>query len=113
MSIAIVKIEISWPADLQVPAGSTANVQMWVGNESASYRMISDGDLSVPAETSPATVEFSYDPADLIPDDSSVTWGYFHTSPYLMHDGKRLNIERTAKISIDDAMQSGWQITIS
>ncbi|EKT4524456.1 hypothetical protein QEM13_003751 [Pseudomonas putida] len=113
MSTETLQIEISWPESMHVPAGATANVQLWVGNEISFYRMLSDGDVSVPASSSPAVLEIAYDPQALVPDDSTATWGHFHTAPYLMHDGKRLNIARTVKVSIDEAKRDGWKIALS
>ncbi|WP_434518610.1 hypothetical protein [Pseudomonas sp. NFX1] len=113
MTTETLNIEVSWPDTLDVPAGATVNAQIWVGNEVASYRLISDSDVDAPATTSPATIAFTYDTEDLLPEDAETVWDHFHTSPYLMHDGKRLNIERVAKISVSDAQLSGWKIAIS
>ncbi|MGB8971122.1 MAG: hypothetical protein WCC62_01185 [Pseudomonas capeferrum] len=113
MTTETLNIEVSWPDTLDVPAGATVNAQIWVGNEVASYRLISDSDVDAPATTSPATIAFTYDTEDLLPEDAETVWDHFHTSPYLMHDGKRLNIGRVAKISVSDAQLSGWKIAIS
>ncbi|MBK4994326.1 hypothetical protein IAE39_002500 [Pseudomonas sp. S37] len=112
MATETLKIEISWPASIEVPEGATVNAQVWVGTETADYRMISDGDICAPAATSPATLELTYDSEDL-QSDSATAWNYLRTSPYLMHNGKRLNIARLAKVSIEEARQSGWKIAIS
>lgn len=113
MTAETLNIEVSWPETLAVPAGATVNAQIWVGNELAGYRMISDGDVRSPATTSPATIEFTYETEELLPEDAETVWDHFHTSPYLMHDGKRLNINRAAQISVAEAQQSGWKIAIS
>ena len=113
MSTETLKIEVSWPESLDVPAGATVNVQLWVGNEISFYRMLSDDDVSVPATASPTVLEIQYDPQDLVPDDSTTTWGHFHTAPYLMHDGKRLNNAKSVKASIDEAKREGWKIAIA
>ncbi|MGY4526026.1 hypothetical protein [Pseudomonas sp. UBA4617] len=113
MTTETLKIEISWPDTLKVPAGATVNAQLWVGTANADYCMISDGDASAPAVTSPATLEISYDTKDLLPGSAETTWDYFRTAPYLMHDGKRLNISRIAKITIEEARKSGWKIAIA
>lgn len=113
MATETLKIEISWPDTLEVPAGATVNAQLWVGTEIADYRMISDGDASAPAITSPATLEITYDTEDLLPNSVETTWDHFRASPYLMHDGKRLNISRVARITIEEARKSGWKVAIS
>ncbi|MDH0303999.1 MULTISPECIES: hypothetical protein [unclassified Pseudomonas] len=113
MSSTTLKMEISWPASLAVPAGATVNAQLWVGSDTAFYRMISAGDCSAPADSSPTVLEISYDPQELTPDDASTTWGYFHTSPYLMHEGKRLNVERLAKIDIEQVNDGVWKVNLS
>jgi len=113
MTTETLNIEISWPETLDVPAGATVNAQIWVGTEAASYRLICDEDVAAPATTSPATIAFTYNTEDLLPVDAETVWDHFHTSPYLMHDGKRLSIARVAKISISEAQLSGWKIAIS
>lgn len=113
MATETLKIEISWPDTLKVPAGATVNAQLWLGTAIADYRMISDGDASAPAVSSPVTLEIAYDTEDLLPDSVDTTWDHFRASPYLMHDGKRLNIARVAKISIEEARKSGWKVAIS
>ncbi|MFJ4456990.1 hypothetical protein ACIP1G_24320 [Pseudomonas sp. NPDC089392] len=113
MATETLKIEISWPDTLEVPAGATVNAQLWVGTEIADYRMITDGDACAPAGTSPATLEITYDAEDLLPDNAETVWDYLHIAPYLMHDGKRLNIARVAKVGIEEARLSGWKIAIS
>ena len=113
MATETLKIEISWPDTLKVPAGATVNAQLWVGTAIADYRMISDGDASAPAVTSPAKLEITYDTEDLRPGSADTAWDHFRTAPYLMHDGKRLNIARVAKISIEEARKSGWKVAIS
>ena len=113
MATETLKIEISWPETLEVPAGATVNAQVWVGTELADYRMITDGDVDAPVEGSPTILEINYDAADLLPDDAETVWDYFRTAPYLMHEGKRLNIPRVAKVRIEEASQSGWKIALS
>ncbi len=68
---------------------------------------------SAPAVSSPVTLEIAYDTEDLLPDSVDTTWDHFRASPYLMHGGKRLNIARVAKISIEEARKSGWKVAIS
>ncbi|WP_085675246.1 MULTISPECIES: hypothetical protein [unclassified Pseudomonas] len=112
MSSETLKIEISWPASMAVPAGATVNAQLWVGNASAGYSMIGELDASADAVSSPTTLEIPYSPDDLQSSDGDTTWDHFHTSPYLAHDGKRLNISYSEKISIADAKANGWKITL-
>ena len=40
MATETLKIEISWPDTLKVPAGATVNAQLWLGTAIADYRMI-------------------------------------------------------------------------
>ncbi|MDH0648402.1 hypothetical protein N5D48_08460 [Pseudomonas sp. GD03858] len=113
MSNETLKMEISWPESLTVPAGTTINAQLWVGNETAPYRMISAGDCSAPANGSPTLLEIAYAPQELTPADADTTWGHFHASPYLMHEGRRLNVERLEKIGIEQGKAGVWKVSLS
>ncbi|MBS3186628.1 MULTISPECIES: hypothetical protein [unclassified Pseudomonas] len=112
MSSETLRIEISWPASMTVPAGATINAQLWAGNASAGYSLIGDLDASAAAVSSPAILEIPYSQEDLQSHDGKTTWDYFHTSPYLAHDNKRLNIGYAQKISIADAKANGWKINL-
>lgn len=112
MSNETLKIEISWPASITVPEGATINAQLWAGNANAGYSMIGELDASAPATTSPASLEIPYSQEDLQSYDGKTTWDHFHTAPYLLHDGKRLNISYAEKISIADAKANGWKINL-
>lgn len=112
MSSETLKLEISWPASMAVPEGATINAQLWAGNASAGYNLIGELDASAAASSSPATLEIAFSQDDLQSYDGKTTWDYFHTSPYLAHGNKRLNISYTEKISVANAKANGWKINL-
>ncbi|MCI0912952.1 MULTISPECIES: hypothetical protein [Pseudomonas] len=111
MSKETLTIEVSWPASLAVPEGSTIDLQLWAGNEQAGYSMI-DGEFSTPATTSPATLEISYDSQDLQSQDGTTTWEYFHTSPRLVQGGFIKNIAHAEKISVAQTKGAAWKMAL-
>ncbi|MNP72943.1 hypothetical protein D3C76_1695870 [compost metagenome] len=49
---------------------------------------------------------------ELQSEDGTTRWDYFHTSPRLVHGGFIKNIAYAEKISVDEAMASGWKMSL-
>ncbi|WP_455887932.1 hypothetical protein [Pseudomonas rustica] len=111
MTAETLKIEVSWPATQEIPDGSTIELQLWAGNEHASYSMI-DVEISKPAVTSPVTFEVPFDAQDLQSGDGATRWDYFHTAPRLVHGGFLKNIAYAEKISVAEATASVWKMSL-
>ena len=111
MTAETLKIEVSWPATQEIPDGSTIGLQLWAGNEHASYGMI-DVEISEAAVNSPVTFEVPVNMQELQSEDGTTRWDYFHTSPRLVHGGFIKNIAYAEKISVDEAMASGWKMSL-
>ncbi|MCE5985890.1 hypothetical protein SE916_18460 [Pseudomonas sp. 5FOS] len=111
MTTETLKIEVSWPETQEIPDGSTIELQLWAGDENASYSMI-DVEICKPAVTSPVTFEVPVNVQELQIEDGTSSWDYFHTSPRLVQGGLIKNIAYAEKISVAEALASGWKMSL-